>query len=72
MTCPTQCPYCGKKEFLLTKVDYPATIKHNNKLHVFIVNDFRIFRCQRCRGKIFTEDVDRQIMDVFEKLKDKL
>lgn len=60
---PWQCHRCGKSTVNMSHVDYHAAVRHDGRLHSFMVQNLEIPVCDSCGEKVFTEDVDRQIKD---------
>ena len=58
---PWQCHHCGKKQVVMTTIDYAAEARHDGRLHAFTVANLEIPVCQACGEKVFTDEVDRQI-----------
>ncbi len=41
--------------------DYPAEVRHDGRLHAFVVHDLETPTCASCGARVFTESVDEQI-----------
>ena len=58
---PQRCPKCGQLDIVEVTLEYPAEVRHDGRVHKFLIPDLRISCCQACGEKVFTEDVDQQI-----------
>jgi DNA-binding transcriptional regulator YiaG len=45
----------------MTTVEYPAEVRHDGRLHQFIIPELKIPCCRACGKKVFTGDVDAQV-----------
>ncbi len=45
----------------MSRIDYEAEVRHDGRLHNFLVPDLGIPMCESCGEKVFTQHVDRQI-----------
>lgn len=45
----------------LSRSDYQAEVRHDGRLHSFVVRDLEAPTCQSCGERLFTESVDEQI-----------
>lgn len=62
---PWRCHECGERAVELVRIQYEATLRHDGRLHSFVVPDLEIPRCSACGANVFTESVDRQIATAY-------
>ena len=58
---PWRCRDCGEKAVKLSCSDYQAEVRHDGKLHSFLIPKLEAPTCQSCGERVFTETVDEQI-----------
>lgn len=58
---PSRCRHCGKNEVYPGTIDYNAEVRHDGRLHRFVVARLDLPLCRACGEKVFTEAADRQI-----------
>ena len=58
---PWRCQECGEKAVELSCSDYQAEVRHDGRLHSFLVPNLDTPTCQSCNTRVFTESVDEQI-----------
>ncbi len=58
---PWRCRHCGQQEVILTTLAYRAEVRHDGRLHSFVIPELTLPICQACGEKVFTEDVDCQV-----------
>jgi len=64
---PWRCRECGKKSVSLGKTKYDAEVRHDGRLHTFIIPALEIPICQSCGAKVFTGTVDEQVNSALRK-----
>jgi len=60
---PRRCISCGKKSVNMTEIEYNSQFKHDGRTYEFTLPKLAIPVCDSCGEKIFTDEVDRQIID---------
>ena len=60
---PWRCRNCGKRRVILARLDYEAEVRHDGRLHKFLVPDLELPVCQACGARAITDRVDREIND---------
>ena len=58
---PWRCRDCGEEAVKLSCSDYQAEVRHDGRLHSFLVRNLEAPTCQSCGVRVFTESVDEQI-----------
>ncbi len=58
---PWKCRHCGERHVVMSRIDYEAEVRHDGRLHRFLVPGLEIPMCESCGEKVFTHHVDRQI-----------
>jgi ribosome-binding protein aMBF1 (putative translation factor) len=58
---PWRCNDCAKKSVEISHVSYDAQVRHDGRLHEFVVPKLEIPVCASCGTKVFTEAVDEQV-----------
>lgn len=58
---PRFCAECGQERVTRTRIVYNAEMKHDGKLHHFVVDDLPIDRCENCNEQWFTSETDEAI-----------
>lgn len=60
---PWRCRHCGETRVVPAVCDFPAEVRHDGRLHSFLVPHLEAPTCQACGEKVFTEQVDTLILD---------
>lgn len=58
---PWRCQHCGKMEVVMATIEYDAEVRHDGRLHAFVIPNLEVPCCQACGEKVFTGEVDRQV-----------
>lgn len=63
------CPSCGSNNIEIQKINYNINLRHSGQEHLVNVPSLELPICQDCKRNIFTEKVDQQIQEAFDKVK---
>jgi len=55
---PRFCAECGQERVTPTQIVYNAEMKHDGKVHHFVVDDLPIDQCENCHEQWFTSETD--------------
>jgi YgiT-type zinc finger domain-containing protein len=58
---PRFCAECGQERVAPTRIVYSAEMKHDGKVHHFVVDDLPIDQCENCHEQWFTSETDEAI-----------
>lgn len=58
---PRFCAECSSEAVQPVQISYMAEVKHDGKLHQFLIPVLGIDKCEACGEEYFTSDTDRQI-----------
>lgn len=58
---PRTCVECDNETVVCTTIPYNAEVKHDGKLHAFLIPELRIDKCTACGEEYFSSETDSQI-----------
>ena len=58
---PWRCRHCGKDKVRLAVIRYDAEVRHDGRLHKFVIPKLEAPVCEACGKMVVTEAVDEQI-----------
>ncbi len=60
---PRYCAECGEECVQPVRIQYNAEVKHDGKLHSFVVDDLPVDECGNCHEQWFTQETEDAIQD---------
>ena len=51
----------------MTTCEYHAEVRHDGRLHTFVIPQIEIPACRACGERVFTGEVDRQVSDALRR-----
>lgn len=60
---PRLCIACAKQSVNMAEIEYRARLKHDGRMHEFVLPSLAIPVCDSCGERIFTDEVERQLLN---------